>query len=377
MKKSQIEVQFNWIFVLIVGAILLTFFVTIALKQKSTSETIIKSESFDAFNTILSSISSPEGSATSPVKFSDDIGYYCIIEDPCICQIYSGKRTQPSALLFTDDLFIFSQENLKGLYKIVSSKEWTFPFRIANFIFIISPEIKYFIEDTFFGQTIFYGMPPETILEEDAEYKAVDKELFNPNEFSITSGNYKVRFVFTETNPEDFSIPEEIRGSDTDVSAVYFTTENSADVVKFYKKSKSDPSKFSYSDESFIFGDATTYAAIFSENKDDYACMMNNAFKRFMAAAEIMKEKQIIYRSQEQFGCSSENTLGLESIQTEVSSSVCCTSYDTHASSSLLKISIDMFNLQDYDSYLSVKREISALNSQNDNAVRNGCPNLY
>ena len=37
MKKGVIEVQFNWIFVLIVGAIILAFFVSIVMKQKDLS----------------------------------------------------------------------------------------------------------------------------------------------------------------------------------------------------------------------------------------------------------------------------------------------------------------------------------------------------
>ena len=36
--KGQVEVQFNWIFVLIVGVIILSFFVAMAMSQKKSAE---------------------------------------------------------------------------------------------------------------------------------------------------------------------------------------------------------------------------------------------------------------------------------------------------------------------------------------------------
>lgn len=369
MKKAQVEIQFNWIFVLIVGAILLAFFVTIAMKQSSTAETIVSAGRFDSLNGILASVTSPEGSTTLPVWISTELNYDCIRGEPCACDIYSGKKSSPTARLSTEDLFIFSPERLKGNYKIVSSTEWTFPFRVANFIFITSPEIKYMIEDTFEGEVIYDSMPPETILEDEEEYRAIDKDLFSLDDIEITQGNYKVRFVFTETNPTEFNIPEEIANMpNEDVSAVYFTKENDADVVNFYIKNNDEPPTFTKKDSSFILGDATKYAAIFSENKDNYACMMNNVMKRFKAIAEINKRKQDIYS--EYMDCKIQSSSGKSSDMNS-----CCISYNPPTSSDLVGTDIDFLN-PSFD-FSSLKSSVNLLTAQNDDAVGNGCPNLF
>ncbi len=43
-KKAQLDVQFNWIFILLVGAIILSFFVGVAFWYKNTQEHKITGE---------------------------------------------------------------------------------------------------------------------------------------------------------------------------------------------------------------------------------------------------------------------------------------------------------------------------------------------
>jgi len=51
--KAQLELQFNWIFVLIVGAILLTFFFTLIGGQSKSNEEIIAINFAERMKTIL------------------------------------------------------------------------------------------------------------------------------------------------------------------------------------------------------------------------------------------------------------------------------------------------------------------------------------
>src|SRR3989344_7431655 len=60
MDKKAMEVQFNWIFVLIVGAIILFFFITLAGRQKEVSG---KQESLAVLDALETSISGQKASA--------------------------------------------------------------------------------------------------------------------------------------------------------------------------------------------------------------------------------------------------------------------------------------------------------------------------
>ena len=52
-RKAQVETQFNWIFILIVGAIILAFFTYIVIKQKAASDAKIAGKISQQLNTIL------------------------------------------------------------------------------------------------------------------------------------------------------------------------------------------------------------------------------------------------------------------------------------------------------------------------------------
>src|SRR3989344_3370187 len=54
-KKGQIEVTFNWVYVLIAGAVIILFFVGIAVKQKASSERALSSDVVRIMESIFTS----------------------------------------------------------------------------------------------------------------------------------------------------------------------------------------------------------------------------------------------------------------------------------------------------------------------------------
>ena len=132
-KRGVIELQFNWIFILIAGAIIFVFFISIVNKQREFSE--IKSSGTIITN--LESILTGAQISTNTVNIVDmpkvDIGFECN-------RFFIGpvpKQTKGNV--------IFSPNLLKGSQIITWALDWNIPYRVTNFLYITDPELRYII----------------------------------------------------------------------------------------------------------------------------------------------------------------------------------------------------------------------------------------
>ncbi len=296
--KGQVEVQFNWIFVLIVGVIILAFFVAMAMSQKKASEQSLSTTVMNRMETSLNGIQQGGDNRLILDLPSDEFHIDCT--SGCQCGAFSESAiSKVKNLNELSDKSIFSPSLIKGSgsYAVVWSKEWEYPFKATTLIYMTSPEIKYYVEDTELGKSIFDSLPPDVMQQNQVDKNAMDKSLFNASD-SITltgaKGAYRVRFVFTDTDPTGLKTPVELQSlSDSSVTAVKINYSSGVpDVVTYYTRSGDS---FINKGSSKLLGDATVYAAIFAENKNNYACMMNRAAKFLGVVATIYAEKQAIY----------------------------------------------------------------------------------
>lgn len=372
--KGQVEVQFNWIFILIVGAIILSFFVVMAMKQKQASEASINVGFFVSFEKALSGISAVQGKTLLFEVPNMDLNYECT--QGCDCAAYAGtSRARASASFSMRDKIIFSPNKLKGNNLLTISKDWSYPFRITNFLFITSPEVKYLIEDTPLGNSFYDALPVQFLKVEQTEQRAFDKQLFKPDkEIENITGNYKVKFVFTEPIPDDFMIPDEIINlPDKDVTAIEI--ERSAgqpEKVIFYQKDPLAKTKFKEIGHSYLFGEATQFGAIFAEDLNSYACMMNKAFKKYEMIARVYAEKQQAFTDDIN-----------EILKTNLASPLknCLINYVSNYFNYIVSDSqtMDFKNqLGEYDDKASnIMKNARSISIQNDNAIKESCPQIY
>ena len=368
-KKGQVEVQFNWIFVLIVGAILLAFFVTIALRQKEASEVGLTADFFINFEKALSGISASKGKTLLYDIPSMELRYDCIAG--CDCAAYSGTSRARSTItpFAMNNQIIFSPNHLKGNKLLTLSKDWEYPYRVANFLFITSPEVKYLIEDSTRGSALFDELPPEFIEQDQAQQPAFTKELFSVDEpITGIQGNYKVKFVFFTSDPLTFTIPSAALSlPNSDVTAVKITQSGSSGSVSFYVK---EGNSFKKTGDSYLFGETTAFASIFAEDLQAYSCMMNRAFKKYATVTSIYSKKQSEYF--DYYNCVDENP-------SSEFKSVCCGSYDSSALSSLQgALSSFDFSRQDTSGLVAtIQNSITSFSAQNLNAIQESCPHIY
>ncbi|MEK6886676.1 MAG: hypothetical protein AABW88_02480 [Nanoarchaeota archaeon] len=372
--KGQVEVQFNWIFILIVGAIILSFFVVIAMRQKQASESSINVGFFVNFEKALSGISVVEGKKLLFEVPNMDLNYECT--QSCDCAAYAGvSRARASASFNMRDKLIFSPNKLKGNHLLTMSTAWSYPFRIVNFLYITSPEVKYLIEDTPLGNSFYNLLPDKVLRVEQTEQRAFDKQLFTPDQpIKAISGNYKAKFTFIESKPEDFTIPSELVNlPNKDVTAIYFEkTAGSPERIRFYEKDSSDKTKFRETGVSYSFGEATQIGAIFAEDLNAYACMMNKALKKYEMVARVYLEKQ--------------NALVVkinEILLTNPSSPLknCLISYvNSYMDEVIINVPNINFKNQLGENDIAARdltSNVRSISLQNDNAIRGSCPQIY
>ena len=139
--KRGIETQFTWIFILIAGAVILTFFITIGYRQQSASEQTLAIRLEQSIDSIISAaLQSPGTSLTIPTPRAG-IAFSCT--RTCDCNLFVGnKGTQ-----FGEKIY-FAPPRIEDTDMILWTQHWNVPFRTTNFLYIIDPRTTYYFVTT-------------------------------------------------------------------------------------------------------------------------------------------------------------------------------------------------------------------------------------
>ncbi len=138
MNNKAIEMQFHWIFIMVAGALILTFFGTIAQKQYNLS--VEKSE-YQLINDLETAFSlALKPNYFGLLKISSPVEFKCADESAgCACTYNIGSKELPFY-----NKFIFSQQKQEGDLKLWSP-DFEKPFRAATFMIIASDNTKYYL----------------------------------------------------------------------------------------------------------------------------------------------------------------------------------------------------------------------------------------
>lgn len=280
--KAQVEVTFNWIYVLIAGAVILMFFVGIIVKQKAASEERL---SVDLLR-VMESIFTGAGVSEKTKNFIDTSGlaeytlyFNCEEDGERSLGVYGITGQSGRVENIIDPLF--APVHLKTSQLIVWSLPYAMPYKAIDFLFVTSSNTQYYILGT-----------SDFVTELLNATEGFNRELLLINSYMAVDGgkNYQVRFVDVRGNviKQNEFVPEKLQSWDDDrITAVAFVL---GGVIFFQKEGKTwqklnqDPLPFvSLGGER----DATRYAAIFSGNPEMYQCNMKKAFRRLRYINEI------------------------------------------------------------------------------------------
>lgn len=315
--KRGFEVQFHWIFVMIAGVLILSFFVMLATKQRTLSEQKLQATLASDVESILVGALVSKGVAQSLPAIPQGLRLDC--SAGCACTVNIGRASRSF-----ENKAIFSPEWLKDRPSIVWSLDWKIPYRVMNFLFLTNPNIKYYLvydESDPVSRSLYdqvsKNLPPP-IQSRGAIVTQIDATNLSSEQvpsLEATDVDH-TRFVFLEV-PAVTSLDSSFRREDA--SAVRISR-NPSPRVEFFEK---DGATFSQTTTLAYAGLPTMYAAMFAQDSDMYKCGLRTAFKRFSYLANIYssraEELDIVSRSQNT-SCNYSSLISLLGEQSEISS---------------------------------------------------------
>jgi len=279
-RKAVVEVQFNWIFILIVGGLLLLFFGGFIVKQKQAADIKLSSQVITDLEAVLIGAGVSAGAAE-------------LIEIPDIpiaitCDKFGIKDVEKPISKANP---IFGPNLIKGNFLVTWTKPWDIPFRVTNFLFVTTPQVRYVLVGAGdFAEDVFNELPPRTITYDEEPRLTMNKEMLADISAMENLKNYKVRFVFF--GQQDLTmqaIPEKLASMpDEDITAVAINGDFNFGQVDFYVKSGDT---FEKKGSSAYLGDTTLFGAIFAEDIETYECVMNKAFTKLNIVAGIYLDR--------------------------------------------------------------------------------------
>ncbi|MAG91433.1 hypothetical protein CMO83_02055 [Candidatus Woesearchaeota archaeon] len=272
MNKKSFEIQFNWVFVLVVGAAILLFFTAVLVKQKDVSETTTK-------NTILKSIEAIiEGSSVSTDTTN-------IVNMPnSNIEVSCGRVSLGKASKQYQNLILFAPSSVKGSKLITQTRGFNIPYKSANLLFMTSQQARYILTgNSDFAKEINKSLP-----------KDLGKEFHESIPTTTNQNNYKVKFIlFDNLNVNSIDISHFDKMPDLDVTAIKINGDDEKGTIEFFQK---DDGLWVSKGNSAYIGEAALLGAIYSDTKELFECNMQNAYNRLELVTDVLKDRTIKLR---------------------------------------------------------------------------------
>lgn len=275
-KRGMIGEQVNWIYVLIAGGIILAFFATIAIRQKSNSEKNLAEEMIKSVDLL-----------TLQQAGMSQLTHFPNIELKTECESEkTSLRTGQSTPIYPNEP-VFAPETIKGNDIITTTEEWNMPFRASNFIYMTANDTRYIIlhdnslDSKTLAEQIYKELPTQS-------NKAIEK-----NKATDTKSRRTV-LIGAGIKPD---LPTWAK----DAAAIKITTDNKNSIedgtITFYKKQNSGLTEDGTAEYS---GKAMLLAAIYSEDKQSFECGMKKAYKKANSVIAIYSKRAKMLAEQTQ-----------------------------------------------------------------------------
>ncbi len=256
-KKGVVTIQFNWIYVLIVGSLILAMFIGVVMRQKAASERASAGDLQRRLDTMFA------GAISSPGTFrTNDIGIATLNFD---C---SGFKVGSELGGFSPGVsFAPSSMNLKGRSLITWALNWHVPFKVASFLYVTSKHVRYIIiGDNPLVEQLKKKLPEDlNILYVDDFQDAKDVEYENED---------KTRFIVVGEGG-NLDLHSSFRARE--VSALWVINDGT---IQFYRKYPGNLELNTVGSPMAYIGEADLYGAIFSDDAEAYKCGIEDAYKR-------------------------------------------------------------------------------------------------
>ena len=175
-KRGVLEIQMHWIFVIIAGALILSFFVGIVVKQRSISRQELLFDITNDLDLLISGAKSTEGSITEIDIPDIEINFNCM--DYWIEGQKKSLKNKP----------VFAHDSITGDKILFWSVAWKMPYKVDTFLYVSSPQIRYVFVNA--PNRIYNSIPGKMTKENVQDTSSLADEK-----------NYKIKFVLFGKNP--------------------------------------------------------------------------------------------------------------------------------------------------------------------------------
>lgn len=366
-KKGVVEVQFNWIFVMIAGGLILFFFTTIISGQKATSEKKLNTDLVNQFELIFAGQGVATGTKNQIDLPSVPLQFGC--SDYAIGE---QAKTLGNAV-------VFSPTVIESKKMLTSTLAWQVPFKVSNFVYLTAPNIKYYFVG--FSNPDIQKMITDAMPLGEDYYQFVD--LIDYPALTYERNPF-VKFVFS-SNDNDLPnrLPESFLSvSDEQIRAVALEgyvarpqdfAGNQGLRLKFYKKNRVAWAEDNEDvpENSFpVLKFETFLGAVFAGNAELFQCNMRRALLRLKYVAEVYNQKLMLLYSNPKYNCERQ-----QGDQTDPDP--CCTQFQSFEFSEMSKLikANGLFAENVRGSEFGTWE--GSLQGKNENAMRGSCPTLY
>ena len=326
--RGQISLQFNWIFVLIIGAVILAFFLTVINNQEKRADAEEATELVKTVDNVFTAIGTNPDTVETFTISQADIRFDC---EPGLSQYY----IQGAGPVDTSHQAIFVPATVEGKEVTMWTQTWHAPFPAMVVTHLASDRMTFlFVNDsmTTIEESLYREMPDE-----------FDKHLLTKAQLNGVSETGYDRYVIITTD-DSLNAPSDIEDeAHVRVIAPSNTGQYPTGNVTF--KHGSNKKNKTYVTEPMLWG------AIFTEDASTYDCTVAKARTRQRMLATIIKDR-------------------LDTLMDELTHTTCGT-YLSSANTPLEKLAGD-------DALEDVTDEMEEVESAND-LIKRGprCPLIY
>jgi hypothetical protein len=264
-KKSMIEVQFNWIFVIVAGVVVFLFIMSIVFSEKKQSEEKLNSEFLQKLTSSIRGKQQLTDTYNELSTSNTELSFRCDAEDKTFDFSIAGsnKISLPQEIIFTP-------EHISGNTFQLWTLDFSVPFTVTRFMFITTPSTVFIIYSDSstapFAAALAHDLPSNITKKMASSEADIDAIRANYPSYKIICfvghcpQNVDKKYDYISINPQS-------------------TQGNSADAL--YAYGNVIFRRGSLKDTSFYVSKSSMFGAIFSDNKKDYECQMSRAMDQF------------------------------------------------------------------------------------------------
>jgi len=287
-KKGLVEVQFNWIFILIVGVAILLFFISASFWYKDNENRKIASQVMVKLQTAITGSGQSSRTATQMEIPNVELNFRCDANECSGSGCASDFMFEDTGVAKDTTMdIIFTPNTIESNYLHIWTQEFKVPYKVTNFMYFSSPSVRYFVvynenDDSAQISQRFYEKLKKNSFLEVARIKSSEIT-------SIAYNNeYLLRFVvfsgLTNVNPSN-----SVKMGTWD--AIFVSGNLDHGTVTFGKKAVNG-NQVPDSTKSYPYlGTTSLIGAMYSEEYGMYECNMKKALLRLQTVNDVYLER--------------------------------------------------------------------------------------